>query len=267
MEVVVKEGKYIYCIIVVSKPNSLRDQSSVNRTKTFGPLGIGGRDDELHIICFNDIAAVVSNSPIKKYSVSRENTIAHEKAVEEVMKEHTVLPVRFCTIAEDEEKVKKILEREHDRLADLLKNMEGKKELGLKAIFKKEVIYRDILEKYEDIKVLKEEIAALAPEKTYYKCIEIGKMVEQALEKEKKRYEEKILNILEPLAEDIRINNVYGERMIINAAFLVNENKEAEFDQKVQGLAEKYGTKVNFKYVGTLPPFNFVNLVIETEEY
>ncbi|MEK7271899.1 MAG: GvpL/GvpF family gas vesicle protein, partial [Nitrospirota bacterium] len=98
-----KEGKYIYCII------------ASNEARSFGTLGIGDRGDEVYTICFNDIAAVVSNSPIKKYPVSRENLIPHERAIEEVMKTHTVLPVRYCTIAEDEEKVKKILEKEHDR--------------------------------------------------------------------------------------------------------------------------------------------------------
>ena len=176
------EGKYIYCIIAEGD------------RKTFGSLGIGERGDELCTVCFNDIAAVVSNSPIKKYPVSRENLIPHERAIEEVMKTHTVLPVRFCTIAEDEEKVKKILEKEHERFIDLLKNMEGKKELGLKAIFKEDVIYRDILEKYKDIKVLKEKIATLPSEKTYYQRMEIGKMVEAALQKEKEIYKEGILN-------------------------------------------------------------------------
>ena len=95
------------------------------------------RRNELYTVCFNDLAAVVSNSPIINYSVSRENMIAHEKAIEEVMKKHTVLPVRFCTIAEDEEKVKKILEREHNRFVDLLKISKAKKNSELKAIFKR----------------------------------------------------------------------------------------------------------------------------------
>ena len=60
-ETVVKEGKYIYCIIAARK-----------RT-TFGCLGIGDRGDELDTICFDDTAAVVSNSPIIKYSASRQN--------------------------------------------------------------------------------------------------------------------------------------------------------------------------------------------------
>jgi hypothetical protein len=255
-ETIPGEGKYIYCIIAIDNCAFLN----------FGPLGIGGRGDELYTISYKTIAAVVSDSPIKKYSVARENLIPHERAIEEVMKAYTVLPVRFATIAEDEKKVKTILERDHDKLLDLLKNMKGKIELGLKAIFKED-IYNYILEEYEEIKALKEKLQELPLEKTYYQRMEIGKMVETALEKEKESHKEDILSHLSPLVLEIKTNNTYGERMIINAAFLVENNREGEFDQKIQELGAKYGDKVKFKYVGTLPPFNFVNLVIETGNY
>ncbi len=253
MEIAVKEGKYIYCVIGT---NGLSER--------FGTLGIGGRGDELYTIYFQDIGAVVSNSPIKKYPVSSENALSHEKAIEEVMKYHTVLPVRYCTIAEDEEKVKKILEKEYDKFKNLLKNISGKKELGLKAIFK-EVIYNDIVDKYEYIKRLKEKITGKPPETTYYLRMEIGKMVERALEREKEKYKDEMLNTLRLLSEEMKINNTYGERMILNAAFLIKKDKEAEFDLKVNELVERHDDKIRFKYVGPLPPFNFVNLVINTE--
>jgi len=250
-----REGKYIYCII------------ESNEAQSFGPSGIGGRGNELHTVCFNDIAAVVSDSPIKKYPVSRENLIPHEHAIEEVMKTHTVLPVRFCTIAEDEAKVKRILEKEYDKFKNLLKGIQGKRELGLKVVLKEDVIYKDILEKYKDIKVLKEKIATLPSEKTYFQRAKIGEMVEAALEKEKEIYREDILETLSPLALEVKTNNTYGERMIVNAAFLVERHKEAEFDQRVQELDATYGDKMKFKYVGTLPPFNFINLTINVGEY
>jgi hypothetical protein len=253
--VAVKEGKYIYCII------------ASNEAESFGPMGVGGRRDELHTILYDDIAAVVSDSPVISYAVSRENMLAHEKAIEEIMKKYTVLPVRFCTIAQDEDKVKKILEKEHDRFVDLLKNIEGKKELGLKAIFKEDVIYKEIAENYEDIKSLKKALSSEPPVKTYYLRVEVGRKVEAALQKEKDTYKEEILNTLSPLAQDTKVNTTYGELMIISAAFLVEDAKEAEFDQNVQVLDDKYGDKIRFKYVGTLPPFNFVNLVIETGKY
>ena len=253
--VVSKEGKYIYCIIASKEAES------------FGPLGIGGRGDEMSTIVYGGIAAVVSDSPIISYAVSRENMLAHEKAIEEVMKEYTVLPVRFCTIAKDGDKVKKILEVEHDKFAESLKNIEGKKELGLRAIFKDDVIYREIAENYEDIKKLKKALLSEPPAKTYYLRVEVGRKVEAALQKEKDIYREEILTALSPLAQDTKVNATYGELMIISAAFLVKNAKESEFDRNVQALADKYGDKIKFKYVGTLPPFNFVNLVIETGRY
>ncbi len=250
-----KEGKYIYCIIASKEAES------------FGALGIGGRGDELHSILYKDIAAVVSNSPIISYAVSRENMLAHEKAIEEIMKKYTVLPVRFCTIAQDENKVKKILEKEHDKFTGMLKNIEGKKELGLRAIFKEDVIYKEIAENYEDIKKIKKALSSEPPAKTYYLRMEAGRKVEAALQEQKDMYKKEILETLSPLAKDTKVNNPYGELMIISAAFLVENANETEFDRNVQILADKYDDKIKFKYVGTLPPFNFVNLVIETMGY
>lgn len=249
METLNGKGKYIYCIININQPN------------TFGAHGIGGQRDELYTVCFNDIGAVVSNSPVINYPISKVNMLSHAKAIEVVMRECTVLPVRFNTIAEDEGKVKKILEMEYDKFKSLINKLGCKKELGLKAIFTGDEIYKDILEKYKDIKTLKEK---LERSKAYNQLLEVGAMVEKALEKEKEICKEEILNSLSPLAIEVKINKVYGELMILNAAFLVEKHKEVEFDHTVHELDAKYGNKIKFKYVGTVPPFNFVNLVIET---
>ena len=68
------------------------------------------------------------------------------------------------------------------------------------------------------------------------------------------------------MAENVKIHYNYVELMVLSAAFLVEESKEARFDQRVDQLDAKYGDTIKFKYVGTLPPFNFVNLVIDTRK-
>jgi hypothetical protein len=55
--------------------------------------------------------------------------------------------------------------------------------------------------------------------------------------------------------------------MIVNAAFFVERKREADFDRQVQILDDKYAGKVIFRYVGPLPPFNFVSIRIDTEDY
>lgn len=252
-----KEGIYIYCLI---------DFKEGDPEKDFGPLGMGERGDELHSLSYKDVAVVISSSPIIKYPVCRENCLTHERAVEAVMKEgFTVLPVRYCTIAEDENQVKKILKRDYERFKDLLLKIENKVELGLKAIFDEKLIYRDILAKNKEIRLWKEKLINKPPEKTYHQRIEVGRMVESALNAEKEKAKTLALRTLKGLAEDYVVADNYGERMFLNASFLVERNKEPEFDKKVDELNERFEQGLKLKYVGEMPPFNFVCLEINLD--
>jgi len=250
-----KEGRYIYGIIRHAGPID------------FGPIGIGKRADMVYGITFRDICAIVSNSPIIQYEARRVNMTTHEKVLEEIMKKFTVLPVRFSTISEhnDDAGILRILENEYKKFDDLLRQMDGKKELGLKILAHDAEIYEGILEKYDDIRVMKGKLMNLPADKTHYQRMKIGEMVAEALKKETENYKTLILDVLNPLSEDVKINDNYGEMMILNAAFLIKNVTEPDFDKAVNDLDEKYGRFMTFKYVGTLPPYNFVNLVINTK--
>lgn len=248
----VEEGKYIYCII------------GTNEGRNFGPIGIGGRGDEVSTISYQDLSCVISNSPMTKYVISRENMTAHERVIEEVMKDYAVLPVRFCTIATCAEEVRDLLRKRGVEFRNLLRDMDGKVELGLRAWWKNmDMIFREIVDEHREIKRLREKIAGKSPEKTYAQRIKIGEMVKSALETKKDKEGEEILNVLKKISVDFRTNQLTGDRMIINAAFLVDKAREKEFDNRVDELTEKYDERIKFKYVGPAPPFNFVNITVE----
>jgi hypothetical protein len=250
-----KEGKYIYGIIRHSGPLD------------YGPIGMGKRADLVYGISFKDICAVVSDSPIIIYEARRVNMVAHEKVLEEVMKSFTVLPVRFSTISEhdDESGIRRILEKEYNKFSDLLTRMEGKKELGLKVLAHEAAMFGSIVEKYDEIRSLKAKLMNLPADKTHYQRMKVGEMVVEALKKETENFKTLILYVLKPLADDFKLNDNYGEMMILNSAFLIKNSIEPEFDKAVNDLDEKFGSLMTFKYVGTLPPYNFVNLVINTK--
>ena len=250
-----KEGKYIYAII--------RNEDPID----YGPIGMGKRADIVYGVHYKDITAIVSNSPVITYEARRVNMITHEKVLEEIMKKYSVLPVRFSTISEynDDEGILRILEKDYVKFSDMLTRMEGKKELGLKVLAQESPIYESILEKYSDIKTLKEKLINQPVDKTHYQRMKIGEMVAEALKKETTNYKNIILEALSPFADDVKINDNYGEMMILNAAFLIKTVAEPAFDKSVNDLDEKYGRCMTFKYVGTLPPYNFVNLVINTK--
>jgi len=65
---------------------------------------------------------------------------------------------------------------------------------------------------------------------------------------------------------DHRINRVFGDQMVLNAAFLVEaDRKEKEFDAAVNELSTRDQGRTKFKYVGPTPPCNFVELTISWE--
>jgi hypothetical protein len=228
---------------------------------------MGKRADLVYGITYKGITAVVSNSPIINYEARRVNMITHEKVLEEMMKQFTVLPVRFSTISEhnNDKGVLSIIEKDYNKFDDLLNKMDGKKELGLKVLAHETAIYENIIEKYEEIRTLRGKLIGLPPDKTHYQRMKIGEMVAEALKKETENYKNLIVAALTPLTEDVKINPNYGEMMIINAAFLIKNSSEHTFDKVVNELDDKFGSFMTFKYVGTLPLYNFVNLVINTK--
>ncbi|MDO9514520.1 MAG: GvpL/GvpF family gas vesicle protein [Syntrophales bacterium] len=247
-----KEGEYVYCII------------ESNEGRNFGPIGIGGRGDIVSTIGYNDISAVISSSPMTQYVINRENMMAHEKVIEEVMKDYTVLPVRFCTIAASAEEVRTLLRRRYPEFKGLLRDMDNKVEMGLKGIWKDmNRIFNEIAEDNKEVKKLKKKAEDKTGKTGNTSKVSLGKAVKNALDKKKDGETQKVLNIFKRSAIDVRTNNLFGDSMFLNAAFLIDRTREKEFDFLVEDLAKDYEERAKFKYVGPAPPFNFVNIVVK----
>jgi len=258
-----EEGKYIYCII----------ETKIERN--FGPIGIGGRGDEVTTIGYKDLGMVMSNSPMTKYVVSRENLLAHERVIEEVMKEFTVLPVRFCTIASNADEIRNLLDRRHREFKNLLRDMDHKIELGIKGLWKNmDLLFKEIIKENHEIKRLKEKMQNDKGKKKFSSTktsleakVEVGKLVEEALKEKKDKEAEKIEETLRRAAIDYKRNKTIGDEMFINGAFLIDRGREKEFDNIMEDLSEEYKDRIKFMYAGPLPPFNFVNITIYPEEW
>ncbi|MCG2675919.1 GvpL/GvpF family gas vesicle protein [bacterium] len=246
----IDEGKYLYCII----------ESTEGRN--FGPIGIGGRGDVVSTIGYQDLGAVISDTPMTKYVISRENMTAHTKVIEEVMKDYTVLPVRFCTIATSTEEVRNLLRIRYLEFKGLLRDMDNKIESGVKALWKDmDIIFKEIVDENKEIKKTKEK-AAKSSTPSRSQRMAIGEMVKDALEKKKEREGEEIVDVLKRISVDFRTNKLMGDKMLLNAAFLVDRGRVREFDSLMDDLTAKYKERIKFKYVGPVPPYNFVNIVV-----
>ncbi|MDI6889674.1 MAG: GvpL/GvpF family gas vesicle protein [Thermodesulfovibrionales bacterium] len=263
-----EEGRYIYAVIGAEG----REFDSKHLTGFTSPA-IGGRGDEVHAISYQDIAAIISVSPVIKYPISRENTMAHQKVLEELMKDFTVLPVRFSTVASSKDGVcaaerirEEVLKARYEELKALLTKMNNKIELGLKAFWTDmKVIFQEIVDENSQIKKLRQKLALEPITQPFGGKATLGEMVKNALERKKAKEEKDILDVLKKTCVDWCSNKIVGDNMITNSAFLVEKSRMEEFDRLVDKLATTYNEKIKFKYVGPVPPINFVELVIVLE--
>ena len=254
----VEMGKYLYCIIPCSENH------------TFDADVIGDGDGVVHTVCHQDLAVVVSDSPVTRYESTRRNMVAHERVLETVMKEFTLLPVRFGTItdyASPIQDIQKLLGSRFEEFQKLLEDMEDKVELGLKAFWRDEkAIFEEIVAENGDIRRLRNSLSGESPEATHFDRVRLGEMVKEALNRKRAKEAAKILLPLRRIAHSVRENEALGDRMVVNAAFLVNKSKEPEFDQVVGKLDEQFVERVAIKYIGSAPPYNFVNIIVDWKE-
>jgi len=237
-------GRYLYCII-----QSKKEQK-------FGPIGIKG--EEVYTVHYKDIAAVVSNSKEKNYEVLEEG-ITHQKVVEAVMDDFCTIPMGFGQVPKSEEDVKGFLIENYAELKNQFRKLENKIELGLKVLWKMDAIMRAIVSSNDRIRILNKQISSKPKDSTYKLRIELGKMVAEELERRGKRVASEIYRRLDGISAESKMNKPIGDEMILNAAFLVEKDKEKEFDERVNRIEEDYGDKVMLKYVIS-PPYNFVGL-------
>ena len=248
-----ESGRYVYGIVQAKDP------------VTFGRSGIGGRGEMVYTVNYQDIAAVVSNTSVYIFDPTRENALAHEHVIETVMKNHTIIPMSFGTVFRTDEDIREVLKSIYPSLKDVLHQMAGKLEFGLKVNWDRDQIIEDIKQEDEEIRQFHQEIIRKHLQSTYLARMQLGRMIDKALAERSIGYVREIYEALRNVCVASRDNQPIGDKMIMNAAFLVEREREMEFDSAVNKIARKYGQRLKFKYTGPWPPYNFVNIRLKLE--
>lgn len=226
---------------------------------------LGGAGEEVYTVDYGDIAAVVSRTPVFIFDPTRDNALAHEHVIEMVMKGHTIIPMSFGTVFRTDEDVREVLRSVYPALKDVLRQMAGKLEFGLKATWDRNRIIEELKREHEEIHRFHQELTRKRLQATYFARMQLGRMIDNALAELASSYVRSIYDGLRPVAVASRDGRPIGDKMILNAAFLVEKAREAEFDATVNRVVHKFGDRLNFKYTGPWPPYNFVNIRLKLE--
>lgn len=245
------QGQYLYCVIAGDTP------------QTFDVDGIGGLGDAVYTLPLEGLSAVVSRSPEAEYDSTRRNLTAHMRVLETVMADHTIVPIRFGSVAPNEETVyDTLLKPQREAIRALLAELDGRVEMGLKVFWMEGVLYAEVLSDRPDIAQLRDKLLGRSPEETYYERVKVGELMDAAVTEKRDREARALLEHVGPLAHRTKRLDALGEQTVLNAALLIGRSKIDALEERVAQLDGDNGERLLFKLVGPTAPYNFVDLAL-----
>lgn len=249
-----KKGLYVYGIIPASY-----DASQFRELEKLG----------VNSISHDKIAAITSEDYIRDYnkmdtkSVGR-SLVEHQKKMEAIMELgfSTIIPMQLGTFVYNHGEVQRILEKGYNLIIDIIGKISGLVEV-------------DIVSTWADFNKVLSEISAdpqvvemknkIQKNKniTQSDQLSVGYLVKKLLDKKNETCASYIIKAIKPFCQDFRQYDVQNDQMVSNTAFLINRTKLSKLKQALDTLDEEFQGKLNFKYVGPMPCYNFYTLEVK----
>lgn len=196
------------------------------------------------------LVAIVSRVPSPDVRATRRDLLAHQEVLQEAFGNGPVVPLRFGTVFDDAAAVvSELLAPRRDALLRLLARFENVAELSVRAHYVEDAVLREIVRDDARVARLRESGADVA----------LGEAVVAALQAKRAAEAAGIERRLARLAEDAVVEEPRTEYELFRGAFLVEQERIADFDTAMNELARARDGCVVFKYVGPLPPHSFVD--------
>jgi len=250
-----KTGKYIYGVI-----NS--------DTEEFFDMG----EVAAYTICFEGIAAVVSDSEIVDCSHMPNDTlgrllVSHQQLIEKVMAKHTIIPMRLGTFAQSDEEVSMILSKGYRTIKDIFEKAKNSIEIDVVATLSDFGSFLQEISQEEEIKQLKQSLLDKKGGVAIDDQMKVGVLVKRHLDKSKAGYADQIQAALSIVCDSFKAHDLMDDKMVLNTAFLLNRNRQKDFERKVEEINNKFEEKLNFRCVGPLPPYSFYTLEVKRPRF
>jgi hypothetical protein len=263
----VDEGElvWVYCVLAASAPQ---------------PDDLPGIDERFPVerVDAAGLAALVSRVPRSEFAAEplRENlnrlewlervARAHEAILESVLARATIVPLRLCTLYENEDGVRGMLQQEHGALGDALAALVGREEWGLKLFVDSDKLEAEARATSDEAAQLAKELERQSAGGAY--------MLQRRLERQLREVASSLASAaaadmqqsLEALGvayvlrapQNRELSQHEGE-MLTNAACLVDAEGLERLRQLAARMEERYqplGARVELS--GPWPPYNFV---------
>lgn len=205
-------------------------------------------------LSFRGIGAAVSDISMTKVQVTELNVALHERIVEALMEDFSVLPARFGTILAGDERVVEMLNEGHASFVERLHLVRGRVELGLRVLWHAEVVRKAITA--SDGRVKEARAEATSAGRRYLMAKLEEELVNQGMKRRAELLAAKINGPLLKCAAEVRLKTLVTPRMVIAASYLAEKDKVETFRGEVERLRATH-PDLSFLLTGPWPAYSF----------
>ncbi|MEU6658736.1 GvpL/GvpF family gas vesicle protein [Streptomyces sp. NPDC046821] len=234
---------YVYGIAAASHPSLPQ-----------GMRGIGEPARSVRVLREGELAAIVSDAP-DGLRPKRRDLLAHQSVLSEAGAGGTVLPMRFGSIAHDDDAVTGVLAERAEHYGERLAALEGKSEYNVKASHDEDAVLLRVMT--EDPRVRATADAnRRAGGGSQEERLRLGEMVAAAVQSREEQDGQELRRELEKLAESISVGPE-SSGWLANVSLLVDQRSAEEFLAAVEEIREGH-PYLDLRVNGPLPPYSFV---------
>jgi len=242
-------GSYIYGII----PAGVRIPEGLD------PIPTAEDGGGLGLVTHGDLAAVVSDVATDRALGTRKDLLAHEAVLNAIAQETSVLPMRFGAVVKDDDAVAdELLAPHQDYFVRALEQLRGHTEFRLRGDYDQDVILRRIVESDPQIQRLREAIAGVDEDASYYDRIKLGEAISHAVDRLRAEDAQATVDALVSHVVAHEVKEVGGENGAVHVAFLVHVDHRADFEAAVDDLGAAWAGRVELRLIGPTAAFDFL---------
>jgi len=243
------KGRYLYAIVAGT------------RELSYGSIGINGA--RVYTIPDGEVSAVVSDLANQKIRPERRHFAAHQSVLKKVMEDCDVLPMSFGNISASPKAVRKILTDNRKAISSQLGRVAGKVEMGLRVSWDVPNIFEYMVNIHHELLEARDNLANPHRKHSQDEMIEVGRLFEELLNSDRKRYVEQVEQSIESRCHEVKRNKCREEREVMNLACLVGRNGLSDFEAGVLEAAGSFDDNFIFDYNGPWAPHNFVEIEVD----
>lgn len=219
------------------------------------PEGLAGRLNTPIRTVADDRLQVLVSDVEDDARVGRKDLLAHAHALESLAASETVVPMQFGVLMPDDETVRsELLERQGEHLRQLVHTFEGMVQLTVTATYEEAAALREVVTRDPSLK------QSEPPELDAR--IRQGEAIAAALERLRQEDGDLIADRLARHAQAVAINEPRGAYDVASIALLVRREDQDAVGADVAGLRQAAGDRMEFRYVGPQPPYDFLDTVV-----